>query len=450
MRLDNSHDLPLMNVPIGVKDNFCLKNHLTTCASQTLSNWTSPYNCEVVERIFQNGGHIVQKENMDEFGMGSTNMNSFYGRCVNGFNSLKSSNRVAGGSSGGSAVSIATNMTLISIGSDTGGSIRNPSSMNGVVGFKPSYGRISRYGLIPLNNALDTVSITSSSIPLVALMYNLVNGEDEKDLTTVPGKTEIVLNKNFDLNKIKFGTIDLSRYFPIEQNENWEMLKKKLNVKTLEENVIIGNSSLIYECLTSCEITSNMARFDGIRYGHRNKISLNEIESRMRYGKISDKLNHSIDYMETRNESFGNEVQQRIINGNYFLHKKNYHKYFQSAMNCRESIRKEMERLLNGIDVLVWPTLPFASPKFHEITKKKLSHLEMAEGVLLTTANLANLPAISIPWELNDDDMPIGLHLSSHRYNEQLLLDVAHKLEGEFSFNEKKNDLGDRRKSLLI
>jgi len=385
----------------SIKDNIAVENIRMTCGSKILSDFISPYSATVVKRIKENGGIIVGKTNMDEFAMGSSNESSYFGSVKN----PADMNYVPGGSSGGSAASVASNHTCISIGSDTGGSVRQPASFCGVVGFKPTYGTISRYGLTAFSSSLDTIGIMSENVKDANTVFQIIRGEDEHDSTL----------ENIEKEKKRYKKIGYIESMPqidktVENiyKSRIEDLKKDYEFVKIKMD-FIDISISTYQIQTMCETSSNLARFDGIKYGLQLKSGENLREI----------------YSAVRGNGFGNEVKRRILIGTYFLtHKEG--KYYELSFELRDYIVNKMDEILKDIDAIMIPTsltLPF---KFNE---KMSSPLRMQFSDSLTAfSNLANLPAISINGGYAGK-LPCGIQIISKRFDDNNLLEFADAVE---------------------
>lgn len=402
----------LSGIPIAIKDNICVKGMLTTCASKILENFSPPYNATVIERIKKEGGIVIGKTNMDEFAFGSSTENSAFGPTKNPLNLQ----RVPGGSSGGSAASVSANLCFAALGSDTGGSIRQPASFCGVVGLKPTYGRISRYGLIAFASSLDQIGPITKDVKDAAIMMNVICGKDERDSTsidiTVPDYTEFLTR---DIKGIRIGIPD--EYF-IEGIDNRVKEKVVKVVKLLEEKgIIIKRISLphtqygiaVYYILGTAEASSNLARFDGVRYGYRTK----------NYTDLYQM------YANTREEGFGKEVKRRIILGTFVLSSGYYEAYYLKAQKVKALIKKDFTEAFKEVDVIITPTTPEIPFKFGEKAEPLKMYLS---DIFTVNVNLAGLPGISIPVGFFDN-LPVGLQIIAPHFREDRLIEVASFIE---------------------
>ncbi len=393
----------LDGIPISIKDNIAVKNIRMTCASKILENYISPYNATISERILEHGGVIIGKTNMDEFAMGSSTETSYFGRVKNPI----CDNCVPGGSSGGSAVSVASEHAVLSIGSDTGGSVRQPASFCGVVGFKPSYGAISRYGLTAFSSSLDTIGLFANNSNDIKVFFNVLKGEDKND------STMINIEKTEKKENVKIGFIEningLNENIKTLYLNNIEKIKNN-NIQTENIEVKYFEKSIsVYQILSMCEASSNLARFDGIKYGFQ-----------------VDKANTLEDiYREIRGKGFGKEVKRRIMTGTYFLSYENAY-YYNLSLKLRKHLAFEIDKIFENIDFIIIPTsltLPF---KFGE---KLDDPIQMHLSDSLTAfCNLANLPSISINGGYINN-LPVGIQIVGKRFKDNDLLNFAKTIE---------------------
>ena len=405
----------LAGIPIGIKDNICTKGIKTTCASKILENFISPYDATVMEKI--NAEHLINigKTNMDEFAMGSSTENSSVKQTHNPVNL----NKVPGGSSGGSAAAVAANMVPWALGSDTGGSIRQPASLCGVVGLKPTYGLVSRYGLVAYASSLDQIGPITKDVEDAAILLNIIAGHDEKDTTSANlEKKDYTKALKKDINGLKIGIP--KEYFGEGINgEVKESLRnaikeyKKLGAIVEECSIpILDNTSLATYYIISCaEASSNLGRFDGIRYGYRTK----------NYENLKDI------FVNSRTEGFGDEVKRRIILGTYVLSSGYYDAYYKKAQKVRTYIKNEFNKMFEKYDVLVTPTSPVTA---FDIGEKSNNPLEMyLSDICTVSVNIAGLPGISIPCGKDKNGMPIGMQIIGKQFAEETILNVAYAYE---------------------
>ena len=409
-------------IPIGIKDNLCTKGVKTTCSSKMLENFVSPYDATVVKKLKENGIISLGKLNMDEFAMGSSTENSSIHVTRNPWNL----NKVPGGSSGGSAAAVAADLVPWALGSDTGGSIRQPASLCGVVGLKPTYGLVSRYGLVAFASSLDQVGPITKDVTDSAILLNIIAGHDEKDSTSYNREKE---DYTKDLDKsIKGLKIGVPKEF-FGEGINKEV-KEKLNEAietykklgaTIEEcSLDVAKMSLAAYYIIACaEASSNLGRFDGIRYGYRAK----------EYNSLREL------YVNSRTEGFGEEVKRRIILGTYVLSSGYYDAYYKKAQKVRTVIKEKFDEAFNKYDVLLTPVSPTTA---FNIGEKCNNPLEMYLADICTVSiNIAGLPAISIPCGVDKGNMPIGMQLIGNRFEERKILNVAYAFEQEIKFREK-------------
>ncbi len=404
----------LTGIPIAHKDLFCTKGILTSCGSKILSNFVSPYNATVVDKLNQQGMVTLGKTNMDEFAMGSSNETSFYGPVANPWDT----NRVPGGSSGGSAAAVAARLAPIATATDTGGSIRQPAAFCGLSGIKPSYGRVSRYGMVAFASSLDQGGILAKNIEDAALVLQAMSGFDNRDSTSldleVPdyldSLAQSIKGKIIGLPKEFFGSgVDATVASAIQQSIR-EL--EAMGAKTVE--VELPNSEVGIPCyyvLAPAEASSNLSRFDGVRYGHRadDYIDLNDM------------------YEKSRAEGFGAEVQRRIMIGTYVLSSGYYDAYYIKAQKLRRMIADDFSRAFEKCDLIAGPTTP--STAFFTGEKNDDPVAMYLNDIFTNSANLAGLPALSIPAGFDEKKLPIGLHLIGKYLDESTILNVAHQFQ---------------------
>ena len=409
-------------IPIGIKDNLCTKGVKTTCSSKMLENFVSPYDATVVKKLKENGIISLGKLNMDEFAMGSSTENSRIHVTRNPWNL----NKVPGGSSGGSAAAVAADLVPWALGSDTGGSIRQPASLCGVVGLKPTYGLVSRYGLVAFASSLDQVGPITKDVTDSAILLNIIAGHDEKDSTSYNREKEDYtknLNKNIKGLKIGVPKEFFGEGINKEVKEKLEEAietYKKLGAIVEETSLDVANMSLAAYYIIACaEASSNLGRFDGIRYGYRAK----------EYNSLKEL------YVNSRTEGFGEEVKRRIILGTYVLSSGYYDAYYKKAQKVRTVIKEKFNTAFNKYDVLLTPVSPTTA---FNIGEKCNNPLEMYLADICTVSiNIAGVPAISIPCGVDKKDMPIGMQLIGNRFEEGKILNAAYAFEQEIKFREK-------------
>ena len=411
----------LAGIPIGIKDNLCTKGVKTTCSSKMLENFIAPYNATVVEKLENEGIISLGKLNMDEFAMGASTEYSAFKATKNPWD-LQT---VPGGSSGGSAAAVASNMVPWALGSDTGGSIRQPSAFCGVVGLKPTYGLVSRYGLVAFASSLDQIGPIAKDVEDCAILLNVIAGYDEKDSTSVNMPKKDYTNSL--VKNVKGLKIGVPKEF-LGEGINEEVKKsienaieeyKKLGAEVEECSLDIANQALATYYIIACaEASSNLGRFDGIRYGYRTK----------NFETLKDI------YKNSRSEGFGAEVKRRIILGTYVLSSGYYDAYYKKAQKLRTIIKQEFETLFKKYDVLITPTSPTVA---YKIGTKSNNPLEMYLADLCTVSvNIAGLPGISIPCGVDNQGMPIGLQLIGKPFAEETLIQAAYTYEQETKFRE--------------
>ena len=412
----------LAGIPIGIKDNMCTKGVKTTCSSKMLENFVAPYNATVVEKLNDENLIDLGKLNMDEFAMGASTEYSYFKKTCNPWN-LKT---VPGGSSGGSAAAVAGNLVPWALGSDTGGSIRQPSSFCGVVGLKPTYGLVSRYGLVAFASSLDQIGPITKDVRDSAMLLNIIAGHDERDTTSynMP-KKDYTKALNGNVKGLKIGIP--KEYFGEGINEEVKAkleeaieTYKKLGAEVEEFSLDIAQYALATYYIIACaEASSNLGRFDGIRYGYRteNYTNLKEL------------------YKNSRSEGFGPEVKRRIILGTYVLSSGYYDAYYKKAQQVRTLVKKEFDKAFEKYDVLLTPTSPTVA---FEMGTRSENPLEMYLADICTVSvNIAGLPGISIPCGVNGGNMPIGMQLIGNKFEEEKILNTAYAFEQEYKFREK-------------
>ena len=411
----------LAGVPIGIKDNICTKGIKTTCSSKILENFISPYNATVMEKINEENLINLGKLNMDEFAMGSSTENSAIKTTKNPWDLSK----VPGGSSGGSAAAVAANMVPWALGSDTGGSIRQPASFCGVVGLKPTYGLVSRYGLIAFASSLDQIGPITKDVTDSAMLLNIIAGHDQKDTTSVDiPKKDYMKALTGNIKGLKIGIP--KEFFGDGVNEEvkssiFEAMEKykELGAEVEEFSLDIAKYSLATYYIIACaEASSNLGRFDGIRYTYRspNAKTLEEI------------------FKKSRSEGFGAEVKRRIILGTYVLSAGYYDAYYKKAQKVRTMVMNEFNKGFEKYDVIITPTSPVTA---FGIGEKSNNPLEMYMADICTVSiNVAGLPAISIPCGVDSQGLPIGMQIIGKKFNEETILNAAYSIEKEIKFRD--------------
>jgi len=404
---------PLYAIPIAIKDNIITKDIKTTCASKMLENFVPPYDATVIKKLKDAGYILTGKTNLDEFAMGSSTENSAFFITKNPWDL----DRVPGGSSGGSAAVVSAGLVPVSLGSDTGGSIRQPAAFCGVVGLKPTYGRVSRYGLVAFASSLDQIGTFTRNVEDTAIILNIISGRDNRDSTS--SEVEVPDFTNYIGRDIKGLKIGIPReYFPSELNQEIKDIILK-NAKNLEkEGAELVDISLptslyaieAYYIIAPSEASSNLARYDGVKYGYRAKD----------YKDLLDM------YMKTRAEGFGDEVKRRIMLGTYSLSSGYYDAYYLKAQKVRTLIYQEFLRAFEEVDVILTPTTPDVAFKIGEKTDNPIEMY--LSDIFTVSVNMAGLPGISVPAGFKDG-LPVGLQLIGKPFDEGTLLQVAYQLE---------------------
>jgi aspartyl-tRNA(Asn)/glutamyl-tRNA(Gln) amidotransferase subunit A len=390
-----------------------------------LKDFVPAYNATVYQRLENAGAILTGKTNMDEFGMGSGCVDSIFGATKNIWSKDLNNPSIAGGSSGGSAVAVASGFCSAALGSDTGGSTRNPASYCGVVGFKPTYGLLSRHGLIPLVNSMDVPGIMTRTIDDCVDIFNNIAGHDPFDSTTVKRQFKpITLPNNLDVKNLKIG-------IPREYNceglspevlEIWTKIADLLEDSGAEVKEVsmpyTSSSIFVYSILNQCEVSSNMSRYDGIEYGHRAD---DESSTEQLYGK-------------TRAEGFNSVVKNRILTGNYFLLRKNYENHFLKALKVRRLISDDFTKAFKSVDLLLTPTTLSDAPLLSEFTQNNNRDQCAVQDFCTQPANMAGIPAISIPIKLSNNNLPLSLQLMGPNFSEEKLFKVAKFIEESVDF----------------
>ena len=412
----------LAGVPIAIKDNICVRGLQTSCGSHILGSYHPPYNATVIERLLNAGAVIIGKTNCDEFAMGSSNENSAFGPVKNPWDTR----RVPGGSSGGSAAAVSAGIVPVALGSDTGGSVRQPASLCGVVGIKPTYGRNSRYGLVAFASSLDQVGVFGNSAADVATVLGVIAGRDPHDSTTAD---EAVPNYNAELAKpITGARIGFPRALFGEglDSEVRESVQQAVEVfRDLGAEVVdvelphASYAIAVYYIIATAEASSNLARFDGVRYGFRAE---DAPELRQMYRK-------------TRDEGFGAEVKRRIMLGTYVLSAGYYDAYYRRAQQVRTLIKNDFRRAFEGCDAIITPTAPSTAFAIGEKVDDPLAMY--LNDIYTVTANLAGVPGISVPCGLSSERLPIGFQLLGPYWSEPMLFRLSHAYQEARPFTER-------------
>ena len=411
----------LAGIPIGIKDNICTKGIKTTCSSKMLENFVSPYDATVMENINKENMINLGKLNMDEFAMGSSTETSYFKKTKNPWDL----NKVPGGSSGGSAAAVASNMVPWALGSDTGGSIRQPASYCGVVGLKPTYGLVSRYGLVAFASSLDQIGPITKDVKDSAILLNVIAGHDKKDTTSVDmEKKDYTKALKNDVKGLKIAVPKefFGEGINSEVKENLEKAiekYKELGAQVEEISLDVAKYALATYYIIACaEASSNLGRFDGIRYTYRTE----------KFGNLKEL------YKKTRSEGFGPEVKRRIILGTYVLSSGYYDAYYKKAQQVRTLVTNQFNKAFENYDVILTPTSPIVS---FDLGSKTDNPLEMYLADICTVSiNIAGLPAISIPCGVNSDGMPVGMQLIGNRFCEETILNAAYTYEQATNFRQ--------------
>ena len=426
-RIAKGEELPLLGVPIALKDLICTQGSRTTCASKILDQFVAPYNATVVNRLNGAGAVIVGKTNMDEFAMGSSNENSSHHTTKNPW----ALDRVPGGSSGGSAAAVAAHECIAALGSDTGGSIRQPAGFCGVTGFKPTYGRVSRFGLVAFASSLDQIGPITKSVADAATLMNVIGGKDGRDSTSadvpLPDFTKAL---NQDVKGMKLGIP--KEYFTGDMQPEVEKTVQE-GIRTLEslgmQTVEVSLPHLdyavaAYYIIACAEASTNLSRYDGVKYGYRSQKSENLVNM----------------YENTREEGFGDEVKRRIILGTFVLSSGYYDAYYLKGQQARTLIKQDFENALEQCNVIAAPVTPYPAFKLGE---KLDDPLQMYLADIYTiSANLAGIPAISIPCGfVSPENLPIGLQLMGKHFDESNLIAVGHKFQQATNFHTQQAPL---------
>ena len=417
---DKEVDNVLFGMPIAIKDNIVTKDMLTTCASRMLENFKPIYNATVIEKIKEKNMIIIGKTNMDEFAMGSTSRTSYFGAPLNPWNKTK----ISGGSSGGSAVTIAARDLPFALGSDTGGSIRQPSSYCGIVGMKPTYGRVSRYGLIAFASSMDQIGPMTKNVYENALLLNAIVGGDEKDLTSAKKEAEDftrLIGKDIKGMKIAVPNYFMSDIVASEVKakieETIDLLKKAGATVDYVDMKYLDQAVTLYQVIALGEASSNLARFDGIRYGF----------------SIENPENIKDVYLRTRQEGFGTEVKRRIMVGAHILSGENAKVYYNKAMSVRAAMRQEFKNVYVNYDLIIGPTATTTAYNQTDSLDDPLK--SFLDDVLVNPANMAGLPGLNVPVGFDSDHMPIGMHIIGNDFEEAKIYQLASYIEKELNLD---------------
>ena len=425
-KLSAGEDAPLLGIPLALKDLICAQGERTTCASRSLENFVAPYDATVTERLKAAGAVIVGKTNMDEFAMGSSNENSYFKPTKNPWDTT----RVPGGSSGGSAAAVAAQECLGALGSDTGGSIRQPASFCGVTGLKPTYGRVSRFGLVAFASSLDQIGPMAQTAADSALLLNVIGGHDSRDSTSanIP-LPDFMQALDRDVRGMKMGVpkeyftsgidpeVEKSALTAIAKLESLGMERVEISLPHTEYAVAC------YYILACAEASANLSRYDGVRYGFRSESRENLLDM----------------YANTRAEGFGEEVKRRILLGAFVLSSGYYDAYYLKGQQARTLIKQDFDAAYKKCDVIVAPNSPMPAFKLGEKTDDPLQMY--LSDIYTISANLAGIPAISIPCGFTSGGLPVGLQLMAKHFAEETLLNVSHQYQLSTNYHAKFPEL---------
>jgi len=403
-------------IPIAIKDNIQVKNWSVTSGSNILQGYIAPYNATVINKLTEAGLSPFGRVNMDEFAMGSTTESSFYGATLNPINSQ----HVPGGSSGGSAAAVGAGLAIAALGSDTGGSIRQPAAYCGIVGMKPTYGRVSRYGLGAYASSLDQIGPMTQNVEDAAILYDIISGSCEKDSTNANRDDKVTPNLNAER---KLTIAVLPKYLNDASSDVKDAYAKAIEALKSAGHTIVEREMMdakfdisAYYITATAEATTNLARYDGIRYGNRVE------------GKNLEET-----FINTRSEGFGDEVKRRIMLGNFVLSSGYYEAYYVKAQKTRHIIKDEYNKIFADVDLILSPVAPTVAPKIGEMENPMDMYLS---DIYTISVNLAGLPALSLPIMKNADGMPVGLQLIANAYEEQTLFDGSLSLEKAINYTK--------------
>ncbi len=404
-------------VPIAIKDNIQVKDWAVTSGSNILQGYVAPYNATVIEKLKDAGLSPFGRTNMDEFAMGSTTESSFYGKTLNPHNS----DCVPGGSSGGSAAAVGAGLAIAALGSDTGGSIRQPAAFCGIVGMKPTYGRVSRYGLGAYASSLDQIGPMTQNVEDAAILYDIISGSDDKDSTNA--KMDDKVTPNLDASR-KLRIAILPAYLNDASQDIKDAYAKAIEALKSAGHEIVEKEMMdakfdisAYYITATAEASTNLARYDGIRYGNR-----------------IDGANLAQTYINSRSNGFGDEVKRRILLGNFVLSSGYYEAYYVKAQKTRHIIKDEYAKIFEDADLILSPISPTTANKFGELKNPMDMYLS---DIYTISVNLAGLPALALPISKTKDGMPVGLQPIAKAYDEQTLFDGSLSLEKEINYNEE-------------
>lgn len=420
----------LWGIPVFIKDNICVKDELTTCSSKILKGFKPPYNGTVIEKLAGSGALLMGKTNMDEFAFGSSTETSCYGPTRNPWDL----DRIPGGSSGGSAASVSADEAIFALGSDTGGSIRQPASLCGVVGLKPTYGRVSRYGLIAFASSLDQIGPITKDVEDAAILLKAISGHDEMDSTSADiAVPDYVSRIKKDIKGLRIG---IPKEYFIEgmdkevKDSIMRAIEKLESLGAVCENTSLPHTEYavsVYYLVATAEASSNLARFDGVQYGLRSENA----------GSIIDM------YKKTRKEGFGDEAKRRIILGTFALSSGYYDAYYLKALKVRTLIKRDFDEAFKKFDAIVTPTSPTAAFKIGEKISDPLTMY--LSDIFTISANLAGIPGISVPCGFTKNNLPVGLQILGKPFDEETILKIAYNYEQNTEWHKRKPVLPDSR-----
>ncbi|MFC1667245.1 Asp-tRNA(Asn)/Glu-tRNA(Gln) amidotransferase subunit GatA [Candidatus Omnitrophota bacterium] len=423
---ENSKQKALRGIPVFIKDNICVKDELTTCSSKILEGFRPPYNATVINKLEQESTVLMGKTNMDEFAFGSSTETSCYGATRNPWDL----NRVPGGSSGGSAACVAADEAIFALGSDTGGSIRQPASFCGVVGLKPTYGRVSRYGLVAFASSLDQIGPITKDVEDAALLLKLISGHDPMDSTSVD--RPVPDYRSLIKQEIKGLKIGIPKEYFIQgldgevKESISRAIKKMRDLGAVCEDMSLPHTEYavsVYYLVATAEASSNLARFDGVQYGIRPAQAKSVVDM----------------HKKTRQQGFGDEAKRRIILGTFALSSGYYDAYYSKALKVRTLIKRDFEEAFKKYDAIITPTSPTAAFKSGERIEDPLTMY--LSDIFTISANLAGIPGISIPCGFTKDNLPIGLQILGRPFDEETILRIAYNYEQDTDWHKKKPEV---------
>lgn len=419
-------DSPLAGVPISIKDNICTKGIKTTCASKMLENFIPVYNATAVERLEKAGAIIIGKLNMDEFAMGSTGETSYFGATLNPYDNGK----VAGGSSSGAAASVAARTSIISLGSDTGGSVRQPAAYCGVTGFKPTYGTVSRYGLIAYASSLDQIGPIGKDVSDCAAVTDIIRGKDALDSTSLDvGEKSLLSQLNGDIKGFKIAIPNECFADSLDNDVKarvLDMIRKLQELGAVVDYIDLPILDYIiptYYIIASAEASSNLSRYDGVKYGFRSKNS----------DSFADL------YLKSRSEGFGKEVKKRIMLGTFVLSSGYFDAYYRKALKSKAVIKNELDKVFLNYDAILTPTTPSTAPRINESLSEPLKMY--LSDIYTVFANLAGLPALSVPCGFSSDGLPIGAQIIGNRLDDSKVLNIGFAYQNVTRFHKTMTEV---------